>query len=76
MPWLSQYTIQVTVHIHTYQPATYIDHDSPGTTELRSSCPVLSQLAVWPSSPHFTDKETEAQRNDMPGSRSLRASNS
>ena len=72
-------TLQSAGHAHTYQLATYTDqeqlHGSSGARELRRHSPALSRLTVWPSCPHCTDEETEVQRSDMPGSRSLRASN-
>ena len=66
-------------HTHTYQPATHADWEqlrgSYGAAELQRHSPALSWLTVCPRCPHFTDGETEAHRSDMPGSRSLRASN-
>ena len=36
----------------------------PGATKLKRQGPAHSWLTVWPSSPLFTDEETEAQRSD------------
>lgn len=72
-------TLQSAGHTHTHQPATHTDWEqlrgSCGAAEWQRHSSALSWLTVGPRCPHFTDEETEAHRSDMPGSRSLRASN-
>lgn len=49
-------------------PATRTDQErlrgSPRATKLRRHSPACSQFTGWPSSPHFTGEETEAQRSN------------